>query len=275
MGWITRRHRWFCGATAAAIVALVGAGCTGSGISTTTPTPAATTTGVPSLSIIPSPTMPPSPCGQAGVISLDDVSGDFAALTADTRYWVDPDNDRSTPPCAIFTVPADGWHSFLGTFKDREENGELVERVNATITDVTNLTVDACSEQRALDPPVGPSVEDLAAALTELPPFEVASPPVDVTMYGYSGKHLQMRVPEDIPYTYGFDGCRDGVLRTWIAPALSFAFYGYTGPGDTEDFWILDVDRRRIVIAALTSAKASEAVIAERQIVLDSIVIQP
>lgn len=250
---------------------LVGAGCTGSGTSTTPPTPGATTEFSSSSGVL-------SPCEAAGAANIEDVPGDFPALTAGTTYWFDPDDVRSTPLCVTFTVPADGWHSFLGAFKDHEEDGELVERVSAIITDVTNLTVDACSEQRALDPPVGPSVEDLAAALTALPPFEVASPPVDVTIYGYSGKHLQLRVPEDMPYasTYGtFEGCFEGRLRTWIAPELSFAFYGYTAPGDTEDFWILDVVGTRLVIAALTSAKASEALIAERQGVLDSIVLQP
>jgi hypothetical protein len=279
--WITGRHRWFCGAAAAAIAAVIGMGCTSSGISTTAPTPEATTTDVSSPSVVASPSIVRSPCEGAGAISLDDVPGDFAALTADTRYWVDPDNDPSTPLCAIFMVPADGWHSFLGTYKDREEDGELVERVTATITDVTNLTVDACSEQRALDPPVGPSVDELATALAQLRPFEVASPPEDVTIYGYSGKHVQLRVPLDQPFEPNagpsglFKECRDGVLRTWIAPVLSFAYYGYTAPGDTEDFWILDVEGQRLVIAALTSANASPALIAERQSVLDSIIIQP
>ncbi len=275
MGSITRRHRWYRGVTAGAIVALLGAGCTDSGASTTAPTPAATTE-FSSPSGVPSPTILPSPCEGAGAADIEDVPDDL--LTMDTTYWVDPDDDRSTLLCATLTLPADGWHPFLGVFKDREEDGELVERVSAIITDVTNLTVDACSEQRARDPAVGPSVEDLAAALTALPPFEVASPPVDVTMYGYSGKHLQLRVPEDMPYAsaYGtFEGCFEGRLRTWIAPELSFAFYGYTAPGDTEDFWILDVDGTRLVIAALTSAKASEALIAERQSVLDSIALEP
>jgi hypothetical protein len=225
-----------------------------------------------------SPTIVPSPCEAAGAVNLAGLPGRFPPLTPVTTYWVDPDRDFPAGPCAIFEVPAEGWNAFLGPYKDCEKDGQLVERVSALITDVTNLTVDGCTDHRRLDPRVGPSVDDLATALTELPPFEVASPPVDVTMYGYSGQHLQLRVPEDMPHASAsgrFEDCSNGSLETWIAPGLGFAFYGYTGPGDTEDFWILDVDGTRIVVIALTSPGASEELIAERQVVLDSIVIEP
>jgi hypothetical protein len=41
-------------------------------------------------------------------------------------------------------------------------------------------------------------VEELATALADLAPFRVTSPPEDVTTYGYSGKHLELTVP-DLP----------------------------------------------------------------------------
>lgn len=209
-------------------------------------------------------------------MNLDDVQGDFASLGANTTYWYDIDGEDSTSLCVLFTVPAEGWQSFLGTYKDRAQDGRVMERVTAGFPDVTNLTVDACKDQTARDPAVGPSVDDLVAALTELPPFEIVSPPTDVSVYGYSGKHIRLRIPSDLPSEHGgFDGCGGGDLRTWIAPQLSFAYYGYLSPGDTEDFWILQVDRSRLVISALTSATASPELVAERQAVLDSIVIMP
>jgi hypothetical protein len=179
----------------------------------------------------------------------------------------------------LYTIPATGWSAFLGPYKDVGE-GEELQRVNVTFADVQNLTVDACTDQVALDPPVGPKVDDLAAALAELPPFEVASSPSDVTAFGYSGKHLEIAIPASVTWEVIsgmplFTNCHGGVLRTWIDPILSFAFYGYTAPGDTEEFWILDVEGTRIVIAALRSANASAAMLAEQQAVLDSIVIQP
>ncbi len=109
-------------------------------------------------------------------------------------------------------------------------------------------------------------------------PFEITSPPTDVTAFGYAGKHLEIRVPLDEP-SDGFEmftGCGETLLKSWIAPGhVTFAFNGYTAPGDTEEFWILDVEGTRAVISALTSANASAELVAERQAVLDSVVIIP
>jgi hypothetical protein len=189
-----------------------------------------------------------------------------------------PDWSGRSDRC-VRTIPAEGWSAFLGPYKDVQE-GEGLQRVSVNFADIRNLTVDACKNQRALDPPVGPTVNDLAAALAALPPFEVTSPPSDVTAFGYSGKHVEIRVPldqpiDDVTGSADFAGCQSFTLRTWIAPPLSFAFYGYTAPGDTEEFWILDVDGARIVIAALRTANASADMLAEQQAVLGSIVIQP
>jgi hypothetical protein len=255
------------------VLALSGCGtstvATPSPLLTATGTPVApTVSSVPSVEPSPAPT-PADPC---------DV-GAFRELPVSATCWVDPDADEATPLRVTYTVPAEGWSAFLGAYKDVGEDGEL-QRVNVLAAQITNVTVDACTEQRATDPPVGPTVDDLAAALAALPPFEVASPPSDVTAYGYSGKHLTIAVPPDLEWeviagTALFTGCYQGVLRTWIAPPLSFAFYGYAAPGDTEEFWILDVDGTRLVIAALRSANASADMVAEQQAMLDSIVIEP
>ena len=88
--------------------------------------------------------------------------------------------------------------------------------------------------------------------LARLPdPFKVTSPPRQVTLYGYCGKHLELTVP-DLPHEgegseSGFTECVDGNLKSWIAPTAG-AFYGYSGPGYTEEFWILDVEGSRLVI---------------------------
>jgi hypothetical protein len=132
------------------------------------------------------------------------------------------------------------------------------------------------------DPPVGPTVEDLATALSELAPFVVVEPPADVTAYGYEGKRLALTVPdlpfrsEDGEWTKCLgSGSIDGELRSWMAPHLSFAFYGYDGPGEIEEFWILDVDASRLVIIAGWTPDAPEELIAEMRVVLDSIQIEP
>ena len=78
---------------------------------------------------------------------------------------------------------------------------------------------------------MGPTVDDLAAALSQLAPFEVTAPPTDVTLFGYPGKHLELTVPA-LPVTGGGDGrefadCIGGKLHSWISPNLGGAFFGY------------------------------------------------
>ena len=185
--------------------------------------------------------------------------------------------DKPVPPFAKYTIPGAGWRPFNGTYKDVEA-GDGIQRVGVVFVTITNLTVDACEQQRPADPVVGSRVDDLAAELAVLPPFEVTAPPTEVTAFGYAGKHLEIRVPLDQPSS-GFEmftGCGNHLLKTWISPGhVSFAFNGYTAPGDTEEFWILDVDGTRLVISALTSANASAELMEERQAVLNSVVIFP
>ena len=146
--------------------------------------------------------------------------------------------------------------------------------VGVSITTVVNLVGHGCRDHYAADPPVGPTVDDLATALSELAPFEVTSAPEDVTIYGYSGRHLAWTVPD-----VDFVRCDDGDLRSWIAPMDTVeagdAFYGYTGAGYREEFWILDVEGTRLMIAAERSAGAPSGDLDELVAILDSITIEP
>ena len=111
----------------------------------------------------------------------------------------------------------------------------------------------------------------------------MTSPPKDVTIYGYSGKHLELNVP-DLPVEEegdvgSFTGCTEGNLKSWVAAIDAAeegdAFYGYTGPGYREEFWILDVEGTRLMIAAERSPGSPEEDLAELRAILDSIRIEP
>jgi hypothetical protein len=125
-------------------------------------------------------------------------------------------------------------------------------------------------------------VEDLASALADLAPFVLTSPPKDVTAYGYDGTHLELTVP-DLPVEGSgdarrFTGCEGGQLKSWVAPFDTTprdAFYGYTDSGYTEEFWILDVEGTRLVIAAERSPGSPQSDLAELRAILDSIRIEP
>jgi hypothetical protein len=198
---------------------------------------------------------------------------DFAPLEPGT-YFIDPDDDPSTPLRVVYEVPVEGWSMWIGAAKFSDEG-----HVGVSITTVTNLVRHGCRDHSLADPPVGPSVDDLATALADLAPFRVTSPPKDVTVYGYSGKHLELTVP-DLPVDgrgddRRFTGCMEGNLQSWIGTPAFGAFYGYTGPGYTEEFWILDVKGTRLVIAAERSPGSPQKDLVELRTILDSIRLEP
>ena len=154
--------------------------------------------------------------------------------------------------------------------------------VMINITTVVNLVRHGWRDHSWADLPVGPSVDDLAAALADLAPFRVTSPPADVTIDGYRGTFLELTVP-DLPVKgegddRRFARCAEGTLKSWVSAIDTEpgdAFYGYSEPGHTEDFWILDVDGTRLMIEANWSPASPRKDVAEMQAILDSIRIEP
>ena len=189
-------------------------------------------------------------------------------------YFVDPDSYGATSLRVVYGVPFEGWSPWFGAVKFAGD-----EHVAVSITTVTNLVRHGCRDHRPADPPVGPTVDDLAAALADLAPFRVTSPPEDVTIYGYSGKHLELIVPDlrvgGDPADLRFIGCVDADLHSWISPPNDGAFSGYTGPGYREELWILDVEGTRLMIVAHRSAGAPREDLPELRAILDSIRIEP
>jgi hypothetical protein len=126
-------------------------------------------------------------------------------------------------------------------------------------------------------------VDDLATALADLAPFRVTSPPRAVTIDGYGGKHLELAVPNlpvegDSGEDRHFTGCVDGKLMSWVGAIDTEpgdAYYGYTGPGYTEEFWILDVDGTRLMIVAERSPGSPRKGLAEQRAIVESIQIEP
>jgi hypothetical protein len=201
----------------------------------------------------------------------------FSPLEPGT-YFIDPDLDPSTPLRVVYEVPFEGWSMWIGAAKSSDDG-----HVGVSITTVTNLVRHGCRDHSWADPPVGPSVDDLAAALADLAPFRVTSPPKDVTIYGYSGKHLELTVP-DLPVEgegddRRFTECVGGNLKSWVAAIDTTpgdAFYGYNGePGRTEEFWILDIEGTRLMIEANWSPASPREDVAEMHAILDTIEIKP
>jgi hypothetical protein len=237
------------------------------------------TAGTPAGTAAPTPTpMPSSAPTQSSATSMQDVMAlpPFASLEPGT-YFIDPDGDDSTPLRVVYEIDAEGWSQWIGAAKFSD-----VGHTGVSITTVTNLVKDGCLDHLWAHPPIGPSVDDLATALADLAPFEVTSPPGDVTIYGYRGKHLAWTVP-DLPVEGAVDdqrftGCVSRQLMSWVAFIDTIegdGFYGYSGPGYIEEFWILDVEGTRVMIAAEQSRDSPAQDVAERDAILDSIQIEP
>jgi len=193
-------------------------------------------------------------------------------------YYIDPMAAEGGTMRVFFTIAASGWSPFLGVFK-RWQAGEGSGRVGIGIVDVQNLVVDGCLDHRHEDPTIGPSVDNLATALARLAPFRTSDPPTNITLDGYEGKHLTLRL-SNVEFVREADGdavftrCTNGEIWSWVAPPLSDAFYGYQ-PDDIEEFWLVDVAGTRLVIESLQSADSPPEVIDEMRAILESIRIEP
>jgi hypothetical protein len=198
------------------------------------------------------------------VLAVPGSGSGFPALVPGA-YFIDPDGDDTTPLRVTYEIADEGWSAWIGAVDFVAPGPTML-----SITTVTNLVTDGCLDHTPLEPPVGPTVDDLATALAQLAPFEVTQPPTDVTLFGYEGQHLELTVPAG-----GLTGCVDHELHSWISTNNGGAFAGYDGAGQTEEFWILDVEGTRLVLVAFDSPTSTEEVVAERDAIFDSIRIEP
>jgi hypothetical protein len=126
-----------------------------------------------------------------------------------------------------------------------------------------NVYADPCDLAAGeAEPPIGPSVDDLVAALSTLPAFDVR-PPVDVTVGAFRGKEIELTAvgaEEDCPDAIPWRGAEET---------------GGLGPGEMARLQILDVDGVRIVVRVVEPDQRDAAVEAELDQILDSLRIEP
>jgi hypothetical protein len=162
---------------------------------------------------------------------------------------------------ATITVP-DGWDNVQG-YGVGSASSNAVIVFWPSDAEVARVYADPCQwEDGVVDPPVGPTVDDLATALANQPQRGDAVP-TDVTVDGYDGKMIELTVPADV----NFADCDRGQFRSWDGRF-------HQAPGQIDRIYILDVGGQRLTIDAHFPPGTSEAALAEQQAVFDSIQIE-
>ena len=162
-----------------------------------------------------------------------------------------------------FTVP-DGWGGFAGVGVLPATGTEAPAGMGINLGEVNEgLFSDPCQwNDGEPEVPIGPTVDDLASALAEQTAYETSTP-VDVSLGGYAGIYIELRLPTDVA------SCDAGEFYPWVGSIYA------QGPDNIWDLWILDVNGDRIVVVATFFPGTSDEDRAEQQAIVDSIVIEP
>lgn len=149
-----------------------------------------------------------------------------------------------------------GWVGCNATPLEQGVCGSDGAGVNFMIID--NVVADPCADV-GLDPAVGPTLDDLAAAVAGLEGFE-ATAPVDIVVDGHPGVELTVTAPENPEATCS--------LLTWGNHLRTNG----VGAGEANRLRIVDVDGVRVLVAAAYFPNDVEPDIpAEALAVLDSV----
>jgi hypothetical protein len=149
------------------------------------------------------------------------------------------------------TIPAGGWtyNSDLPAFGKGEEVANLPEAAILlwSFPAGTEFYVygDPCRlESTRPDSPVITS-DEIATALAAQASRD-ASAPVDVVVGGHAGKSIILHVPDDAAP----DACEGGEFASYGIPGDDPTRF-HQGPGQIDEFWILDVDGAIVIFDAM------------------------
>ena len=227
----------------------------------------------PGPSPTPNPTQPPSPSPSPSP-SPGLPNGSLAPGT----YWMDD-------PCCVgsqqifLTVPA-GWEAddTVEVHKNVLGSADFDPQVGVFATSVGNVYTGGCQwNGTALDPPVGPSVDDFATALAaQAGPG--ASPPTDVTVGGYPAKKVELVIPDSVDMTKCDTVDGSHVFGRWSLadnPTIAGPWTYGNGKGQHDTVYLVDVGGARQVIYAMYRPGTSAANLAELEQIIASIRFEP
>jgi hypothetical protein len=182
------------------------------------------------------------------------------------RYSVQP----GISAAVSLEVPA-GWSAmdawaFSGPIGHEAPNG-----VGLRFYTVTNLLNNPSSlGDGPLDPPVGPTVDDLMQAIVAQTAW-TSSSPTETVIGGYPAQHVQVTIPDDAELE---SRGREGDAFYLFLDGADGQIYGWA-IGQTFDVYAVDVNGERLVFDGLHYPGTSEADLEALQAVVDSIRIEP
>jgi hypothetical protein len=169
-----------------------------------------------------------------------------------------------------FSLPI-GWETNMGgpfaVYMDRNEG-----RLNLAMVILGMVSADPCHVEKGFlnNRAVGPTAEDLAAALTKMP-NATASAVEGVTVGGYPAKTMSLSAPADLSGCTTVD--EDG--DQWSAWQLPLGAVNVLSAGQSQRLWIVDAPNgQRLTIYSDGYDALRPAELAEVQGIINSIVFQ-
>ena len=194
--------------------------------------------------------------GDATLIEPKASDDNFQELPAGSYYL-----DTPFPVYLSFEVP-DGTTAFAYITAGTQINIASGPGGELSFELVDNVVADPCSTE-LLDPPVGPTVDDLVEALSSLDGFE-ATAATDVSIDGYNGKQFTLTAP-------GPDEARCHDMVTWHTTTRQNGI----GQGEVAEVRIVDVAGVRLLVSIAYQASDSSADRSGLEGILDSIQLEP
>jgi len=168
------------------------------------------------------------------------------------------------------TIPASGW-TFTREITALMKGNEVANLPEAAVLfwswpAGTGFYVYGDPCQMTSTKPDAPvtTVDDFAAALAAQASRD-ASEPVDVTVGGQAGKSIILHVPDDAVS----DECEGGEFASYGTEADPLTRF-HQGPGQIDEFWILDVDGAIVIIDAMYRPDTPPALVEEMRSIAES-----
>ena len=199
------------------------------------------------------------------VVLVDNGTDDTDVIEGEPGAYAMTARGSGTTPHAVIDVPS-GYANF-GFFavwpQASEDNEDDDTFRSVAYWTVNGVYADPC-RRTATAPEIGPTVDDLVAALADQRHTEVTVDPEPVSLDGHHGVVLEVTVPDEVTR------CDDDGRYVFWEGSPGDAHH-QAPAGTTERLWILDVDGMRVVLVAAASANVPASDVSELAAMVESV----